>query len=175
VKTYEFTLKFSIPDLPDKGDIEERLFKAGCDDALVATGLRGRLALDFSRQSRSAEQAINSALKAVTKALPEASLIEACPDLVGVSDIAELLSFSRQNMQKLIRTHAATFPSPLHDGTAGLWHLADVLRWFEQHQARHIEREMLDMARASRLLNLSRELGRLNEAERRKCASLLAS
>src|SRR5690606_23546911 len=93
VKTYEFTLKFSIPDMSDKEDIEERLFKAGCEDALVATGLRDRLALDFSRQSRSAEQAINSALKAVAKALPEASLIGACPDLVGVSDIAELLSF----------------------------------------------------------------------------------
>jgi hypothetical protein len=38
----------------------------------------------------------------VKKAIPMSRLIEATPDLVGISDLAALLGHSRQNMRKIV-------------------------------------------------------------------------
>jgi len=39
-------------------------------------------------------------------------------------------------MRKLIQTHLASFPLPLHKGTSAIWHLADVLGWLSDKQNR---------------------------------------
>ena len=62
-------------------------------------GQQGRIALDFNRESRSAYHAIRSALRDVKKAIPKATLIEATPDFFGLTDVAEILGFTRQNMR----------------------------------------------------------------------------
>lgn len=159
---YEFTLKFAIPEALDAEQMEERLFEAGCDDAILGLGQPGRLALNFTREDSSAEAALVSALKDVRKAIPEARLVEAGPDLVGISDIARLLDFSRQNMRKLIQTHLANFPLPLHEGKSAIWHLADVLEWFIQRKDRLVEDSLVQVAKASMGVNLSRESERIN-------------
>ena len=74
-----------------------------------------------------ARAAMLSALADVQRALPEAKLIEAAPDLVGLTDIANLIGVTRQNMRKLMLGHGASFPAPLHEGSASVWHLADIL------------------------------------------------
>ena len=56
----------------------------GCDDALVGIGKPGRIALDFTREADSAEEAVISALSAVKRAIPDAEFVEATPDFVGV-------------------------------------------------------------------------------------------
>lgn len=159
---FEFTLTFAIQHSADSMDLEKRLFEAGCDDAIIGLGQKGRLALNFDREAESAEIAILSALRDVKQALPNANLIEAGPDLVGVSDMARLLEFSRQNMRKLIKTHLMSFPLPLHEGTSAIWHLVDVLEWFEAKQKRNLPSALLDVARVSMGVNLARETKRMN-------------
>lgn len=159
---FEFTLKFAIPDSLEPELLEERLFAAGCDDAILGLGQKGRLALNFIREADSAEAALLSALKDVHTALPGGRLVEAGPDLVGVSDIARLLDFSRQNMRKLIETHVTSFPLPLHEGTSAIWHLADVLGWFLERQNRPIKPALVEVAKASMGVNLVREAKRVD-------------
>lgn len=162
---YEFTLKFAVPAEVDREALETRLFETGCDDALIGTGEKGRVALSFARAASSAAEAVESAISDVHRGLPQARLIEAEPDLVGVSDIAELFAFSRQNMRKLVQTHAESFPLPLHEGRSSLWHLADVLHWFEAYQHRAVDPAMREVARASMAVNASREAARLREMD----------
>jgi hypothetical protein len=159
---YDFTLTFALPDAVDSEALEARLFDAGCDDAIVGLGQKGRLALSFTREAESAEAAILSALRDVKQAVPDARLIEAGPDLVGVSDMARLLAFSRQNMRKLIQTHLASFPLPLHEGASAFWHLADVLAWFSETQKRDVTPDLMDVTRACMGVNLAREAERVD-------------
>lgn len=88
--------------------------------------------------------------------------MEAGPDLVGISDMARLLDFSRQNMRKLIQTHLASFPLPLHEGKSAIWHLADVLEWFIKRKDRTVEVSLVQVAKASMEVNLARESSRIN-------------
>ncbi|HEV7221742.1 MAG TPA: hypothetical protein VGN42_03520 [Pirellulales bacterium] len=49
------------------GELENRLFEAGCDDALLAMK-NGRVYLTFDREARSREDAIDSALRNIADA-----------------------------------------------------------------------------------------------------------
>ena len=99
---YNFILKYQIDHGEDAGDsIAERLGGGGCDDALLGLGQSGRIALNFCRQAKSAEKAILSALSDVKAALPEAVLIEAAPDFVGLSDVADSVGVTRQNLRRV--------------------------------------------------------------------------
>jgi len=169
--SFDFTLTFAVPLTLEVEKIEERLFEAGCDDAIIGFGQKGRIALNFTREAESAEVAILSALRNVKAALPHANLVEAAPDLVGVSDMAGVLGFSRQNMRKLIQTHSASFPLPLHEGASSIWHLADVLAWFSEKQKRAIQQELMGVAQVTRGVNLTRETDRV---DRRLLAQLRA-
>lgn len=64
----------------------------GSDDALIGIGQSGRIALQFTRVAENAFEAVFGAVKDVKRAIPDAKLIEATPDLVGLSDIAEVIS-----------------------------------------------------------------------------------
>ena len=162
---YEFTLKFAIPDDLAADELEASLFEHGCNDALIGIGQKGRLALSVTRHAATAHKAVSSAINNVQQAIPEARLIEVSPDLVGISDIAEQLDFSRQNMRKLWQTHINTFPLPVHEGHSALWHLAEVLEWFSQHQHKAIDEAVRDLASVSMQINIGREAKRL-EAHR---------
>ncbi|GGG55460.1 hypothetical protein GCM10011403_10680 [Pseudohongiella nitratireducens] len=87
------------------------------------------LALEFSREAVSVEKAIHTALADVKNVTPSARLIEVSPDLVGLTDIADLVGVSRQAMRKLMLTHPETFPLPVHEGSASIWHLAEDHAW----------------------------------------------
>ena len=158
---YEFTLKFAIPSDWDRSWLEARLFEGGCDDALMGTGQEGRLALSFSREAASACDAVTSAIRDVRNAVPAAVLVEVAPDLVGVSDVADLFGFSRQNMRKLVQTHRDSFPLPLHEGRSALWHLADVLEWFAR-EGRSVDPALREVAREAMHVNVAREAARLD-------------
>ena len=71
--------------------------------------------MNFTRDHDSAEKAVISALKDVNRAIPEAKLLEvADPDFVGLTDVAELVGVTRQNMRKLMMTHTDSFPAAVH-------------------------------------------------------------
>src|ERR1700683_5155297 len=120
---FEFTLKFRLAaEDADVDQMVECLGEAGCDDALVGIGQPGRIALNFTRKADSAQRAIISALVSVKEVIPDARFLEVSPDFVGLTDVAELVGVTRQNMRKLMLAHAASFPTPVHEGSAAIWH-----------------------------------------------------
>ncbi len=175
MKAFKFTLKFALSEASiDAGHYVELLGEAGCDDALVGIGQKGRIALEFDREADSAFQAILSAIKDIKSVIPDAKLIEATPDLVGVSDIADLLGFTRQNMRKLVLNHSVTFPTPIHEGKSTIWHLANVLSWFVQGKRKIIEPTLMEIATATMQLNIVKETKYLDPSLKSKISSVLA-
>ncbi|KAB8057620.1 AlpA family phage regulatory protein [Janthinobacterium sp. FT14W] len=155
---YVFALKYRLPD--DETDLDalaERLGSGGGDDALAGIGQAGRLALEFTREAGSASEALLSALADVKAIVPRARLVEAAPDFVGLTDVAQVLGLSRQNLHKLMNKHRHSFPAPVHEGSTTIWHLADVLAWLHAKGTYRLERSLIDVAQAARHINLARE------------------
>ena len=172
--TYEFTLRFTLGE-PD-GHPEHhlsRLAEAGCDDAAIGIGQRGRVALAFSREARSASQAILGALRDVRKAIPAARLVEAAPDFVGLTDVARVLGCSRQNVRMLLIRHGSDFPTPVHEGNPVLWRLYRVLAWARSRD-HDIDEAVLDVARAAHQVNLAREMQDAIPTIQEKARALIA-
>lgn len=155
MKEYEFTLKYRLGDPNEAAERHvEALAKAGCEDATVGIGQNGRIALNFIRESGNALEAISSAIADVQKAIPEAKLVEATPDYVGITDIADVFGFSRQYMRKLVQSKGASFPEPVHEGKPSLWHLTDILAWFQEHESRDVEDEIFEVSQINMQLNV---------------------
>ncbi len=132
MQIYEFELKCSLPTLDaDADEYAHALYAGGCDDALIGTGLAGKIAIRFSREADSAMGAIESAIRDVRRILREVRLIESGPDLVGLSEIAEHLGCIRQNVRKLMISNYTEFPQPFHDSKTQIWRLAEVLAWLK--------------------------------------------
>ncbi|MFX1735997.1 DNA-binding protein [Paraburkholderia sp. A1RI_3L] len=171
---YVFTLKYRLAAQDfDYDEIVERLGEAGCDDATVGIGQPGRIALLFTREAKSAREALVSALEDVKRAIPTARLIEAAPDFVGLTDVAEVAGVSRQNMRKLMVGHAHNFPMPVHEGSASVWHLADVLGWLYNRGGYDIKPEVLEVAELAKQINLARDARDLKPQMTRALAQLV--
>ena len=124
----------------------------------MGLGHPGRIALEFIREAPTALEAILSGIRDVHAAVPSAVLIEAAPDYVGLSEIANFVSVSRQNLRKLSLAHSDTFPAPVHAGSASIYHLCDVLEWLSRQVGYEIGHEIQEVAKANLQMNLSKEL-----------------
>lgn len=173
---FVFTLKYQLCAKDVRRDaLAERLGAAGCDDALIGTGQPPRIVLEFARAAVDADAAMSSALADVRRALPEARLIEAGPDLVGLTDVALVVGVSRQNMRKLMLTHPASFPPPVHEGNASsVWHLSDVLRWLQSRGSYEMEPQVLAVALSAMQVNLVKEALQIDASRRSGLEALLA-
>lgn len=171
---YTFTLRYQLADDDRDADaLVERLGEAGCDDALVGIGQPGRLALEFTREAYSADAAVRSALADVRRAVPSASLIEVAPDLVGLTDVADIVGVSRQNMRKLMLAHPGSFPTPVHEGSASIWHLADVLAWLQARGSYSLALGVLEVARVALQVNVAKEGRRLSRSASKELDALV--
>lgn len=159
---FEFTLKYTLPDPVEDPAIYLEKLGENCNDALVGIGQSGRLALQFNREADSALDAVLSALSDVKEAVPGARMIEAGPDLVGLTDLARLLNCSRQNMRKLMLGNGE-FPAPVHDGKTALWHLQPVLQWLQSKQQKAVEPLLLEVSWVSMQVNLARQSAMLDK------------
>jgi len=147
---YEFTLCFSLPgEQADPEHYLDALYQAGCDDAVIGTGVPGSIALEFVREAGSAATAIKSAIANVKAAIPGAELTEASPDLVGLTDVAAILQCSRQNIRKYMVSYAE-FPKPVYTGSSILWHLWELAE-FEKI---NIPRTFAELSRTTFRINL---------------------
>ena len=154
MKAYDFTLKYRLGNLSENPEhYLSALAEAGCEDAAVGIGQKGRIALNFSRESESALLAITSAIENVQQAIPDAKLIEATPDFVSTTEIAELFGVSRQYIRQLIQSASTSFPEPVHEGKPSLWHLVDVLIWFQHNQSKAIDAEIYEVSKINMQLN----------------------
>ncbi len=171
---YTFTLKYQLGEnSPASEALVEQLGAAGCDDALVGIGQPGRLALEFTREADSADAAIRSALADVQGAVPSARLIEVAPDLVGLTDVAEMVGVSRQYMRKLLLANPGSFPAPIHEGSASIWHLADVLSWLHAEGGYSLADDVLAVARVALQANVAKEGRRVSRSTCKELESLV--
>lgn len=83
MNSYNFFLKYRVPTKYFE-NIEvtlDLIYEAGCDDALVNYGATGIIKLDCDASAGSALEAIEIMATKFKKAIPEARLIEAGPDI----------------------------------------------------------------------------------------------
>jgi len=164
---YQFTLHFRLAHAVELNDADlDRLFAAGCDDANVGLGNPGHVALAFCRKADTASEALEIATSQVLSALPNAELTEAAPDLGGLSDVAELVEVSRQNLRKLMLNHPADFPAPTHAGSTLLWNMAEVLYWLEQRAGYSLAPGLLETTRATWTTNTAIHRVRIRRLQR---------
>src|SRR5690554_788037 len=155
---FTFTLSYKLPEsTADLDKAVDQLYQNGCDDALIGTGLPGRIALEFVREAETAEAAITSAHADVLQTLPEATLTEVAPDYAGLTDIAAIVGVSRQQMRKNYEQNAS-FPAPVHAGTSTIWRLADVLDWISQHRNYSYNEQVRAVAQCAARINITTSL-----------------
>ncbi len=163
--SYTFVLNAKLPhrdDDPEK--YLNALYEAGCDDALVGVGQYGMVGLDFTREAPSAEIALRSAIADVQAAIPGASLVQVGPDLVGLTEMAEIFGFTRQNMRKYATGQSGAhevFPVPVVLGEPSLWHLAEIVVWLQKHTAIRPSPDVLEVSKAAAQINFEVERERL--------------
>ena len=163
MKEYDFALHFKLTDhRVDPSIYEDKLFEAGCDDALLGIGQGGYIGLDFIRESNNAVEAIYSAIANVKSVIPDAELYYISPDVVSIPKIATIMNCTRQNILKLKNSHINTFPFPIDsDGKSLNWHLAEVLRWY-QSTGKSIDFALLEVAEFAMQFNLEKQNMNLN-------------
>ncbi len=155
---YDFVLHFKLADHTVCPSIyEDKLFEAGCDDALLGISQRGYIGLNFIRTSSNVIEAVYSAIENVKTAIPKCELYYISPEIVGISEIASIMKCSRQNILKLKNSHTDTFPFPINSDSKSLnWHLAEVLKWYESRGI-SIDKPLLEVAEFAMQFNLERQ------------------
>jgi len=151
MKEYDFRLIFKLNYKKENLETDlDRLYEAGCDDAIVGVGKEGYLALDFIRESNSGHEAIATAVENVNQVFKEAKLTQVSPDLVGIKDLASIFKCSRQNIQR--NAIKSDFPNPVYNGAQAIWHLATVLNWFVLNNYQ-VDPERLEIAELAMSIN----------------------
>jgi len=147
MKTYYFTLFFDLEASDDPEDFLDRLFEAGCSDTTPLIGKIGGLGMMFHRDAKDADAAIDSAVSNVLKAIPHAKLVRAEPDLVNLTEMAELVGTTKQNIRRYAKGEAATvsdpFPTPRVAGKTGYWHADELAHWLADKTGLKVEPDVL--------------------------------
>lgn len=139
----------------------------GCTDAAIGIGKAARITLAFDREANSAEEAVYSALSAIKQALPMTELIEASPDLMGASEIAEVVGKSRQNIRQLMLANS-DFPKPVHESASvTLWHLSEVLEYLRNEKGYEVAEALLEVSIMAQGVNMAKELMRVQKLDTR--------
>jgi len=175
VSEYDFDLHFRLtaPDEDPESHLG-RLLEEECDDSTVGVGRRGHIWLGFGRDAASASEAIFSAIAAVQRAVPGARLLVVGPDLVGLTDVGELLGCSRQNVRQLVFDGEPDPPIAVYSGHTNLWHLADLLTWLREKKRYPVSDELLDLAEVNRQVNLFVESRHIQPAVQDEIRAVLA-
>ena len=127
---YSFSLILAgMTDLSEEQ--AERLFEAGCDDCTPSVRA-SVVCLDFDREGTKPEEAIDSAIRAVTTAGFTVERIEP-DDLVTQAEIARRLERSRESVRLYVQglRGPGEFPRPVAavTSTSPLWSWLEVSRW----------------------------------------------
>ena len=173
--TYSFDIHILLP-CPDD-DPESYLgplLEEQCDDSTVGIGRRGHMGLGFDRDAPTASEAVFSAIAAVKRAIPGATLVDIGPDLVGLTDVAELLGCSRQNVRQLVFDGDRNPPLSTYSGGTTLWHLADLLTWLREKKRYPVSEELIDLAEVNRQVNLFIESQHIRPAVQCEIRAVLA-
>ncbi|MGU3414061.1 DNA-binding protein [Enterobacteriaceae bacterium C34A] len=157
---FNFTLTLSGVTADTQG-LEDALFTAGCDDALICF-YGTAVYLDFDRQSESLAQAVLSAVNDIESAGLSARVESVDSTLVGLSDIAELTGLTRQAIALLKdgTRGSRQFPGPVQrvKGNSPLWHWRTVVDWLASEGRISAESPLIANAHILDSLNLALQL-----------------
>jgi len=159
-KNYIFTLVLTNVS-EDTPNLEDSLFEAGCDDALI-NYRNGTVFLDFDRQAPSLDYAIMSAIKNVESSSVKARVASVAPeDLVTESEAAERLKKPRQTISLWIqgkRRTAQPFPMPVMKlaSRSPLWRWHEIITWLYDQKIIK-EKEKVDEAKFIEQINIMLE------------------
>lgn len=147
---FNFTLTLSGITLQTKG-IEDALFSAGCDDALVCFYGKS-VYLEFDREASTLDVAVGSAINDIESSGLNVRVESVDSALVGLSDIADLTGLTRQAVA-LMKDGArgnGNFPCPLQrlKGNSPLWDWASVARWLRDNNRLSEQSELYENAQA---------------------------
>lgn len=137
IKIFQFTLVLKkVPESID--NLEDSLFEAGCDDALI-NFRNGAVYLDFDREASSLEEAVVSAIKNIQSI--DAEVVSVAPDnLVTESEIAKRLPVARQTVSLWIKgERRESFPHPVMRlaEKSPLWKWNEVIVWLYDNKIIH--------------------------------------
>lgn len=166
--TWSFALVLDGIDGPSD-EIEDALYEAGCDDALLA--FSGRIAtLDFDRTAQTFGQAVLSAIADVTKANVGLDVLRVEPDdFVNASDIARRMNVSREAARKWIDSQrgGTRFPAPVaRVGQSPVWSWCQVTKWL--YQANGLNELDVAIARFTAALNNLVQADRMHDVQEKQ-------
>jgi hypothetical protein len=69
--------------------------------------------------------------------------------------------------------HPGSFPAPVHEGSASIWHLADVLAWLQARGSYSLAKDVLDVARVALQVNVAKEGQRLRSSASKALRALV--
>jgi hypothetical protein len=70
------------------------------------------------------------------------------------------MDMSRQNLRKLMVANPSSFPVQVHDSSAGVWHLADLLAWLQQKDY-PVDTRVVAVSQTTRQINVLKKLHNL--------------
>lgn len=130
MNTYHFTVVIRDARY-ELDDLEDRLFEAGCDDALVCS-YNGTVYLEFDRESETAEQAVKSALSDIRSAGFKELVVEE-NGYASLAEMAERAGLSRQAFSLYAKNQRGdgNFPTPVYGlaSKTALYSWPEVATW----------------------------------------------
>ena len=157
---YEFQIFCRDVDMSDDSFLD-RLYEAGCDDALVSFK-DGYVCLDFSRASESAEDAVLSAIRDFGHSAVGGTIERIEPDdLASLSEIARRTGVTRASLQKYARGISKVgedFPQPaanISGARRELYSAAEVINWM------HAKERVVLPGHSTELVNV---IAKINQA-----------
>jgi len=135
-KTFQFTLVLKKVH-EHTLDLEDSLYEAGCDDALI--NFRNRAVyLDFDREAKTLEEAVISAIKDVQSSSIDAEVASVAPEnWVTESEIAQRLTMTKQTVSLWISgQRRKSFPHPIMHlaKKSPLWSWSEVVNWLFENK-----------------------------------------
>lgn len=155
--SYEFTLVLDGVD-ENTPSLEDTLFEAGCDDALI-NFRNGTVYLDFLRTDSSLKNAVLSAIRTVESCALGIKVIRILPDdLVSISDIAQRLDTDRQRVSMWVKGERRGKDKPFPPAIMKLsqkspmWRWYSVVKWLYEENIIHDEK-IIDYAKFLESIN----------------------
>jgi transcriptional regulator with XRE-family HTH domain len=145
MKTYHFTIVVRDAQI-GMTDLEDRLFEAGCDDALLCS-YNQTVYLEFDREAINAEQAIKTALADIKAAGFRQPVVQEA-GVSTLSEMADRAGITRAAFSLYARNKRGDghFPSPVYGVASGsaLYSWPEVSEWL--YKQGKLAKEQYDIA-----------------------------
>jgi hypothetical protein len=168
-QVFSFSLILADP-VEINSEIEDALFEAGCEDALLGTRC-GVAYLDFDRRAKSLSDAIQTAIRDVHQAGFQVARVEP-DDIVNSAEIARRTGRSRESIRQLVSGARGPggFPRPVSSITKAspLWNWVEVAEWFSHTQplAETLVEGATTIGKINAVLEARRRIPEISEFER---------